>query len=90
MKSGVVSDSHADLSFEALLDQAVRMGVSGVGVNAGGWSAAPHFDLSDMAASAKARRVFLSAFATRGLEVICLNANGNPLHPTDRSQGDCL
>ena len=35
-------------------------------------------------------QAFLRAFADRGLEVIALNANGNPLHPTDPKQGQCL
>ena len=36
------------------------------------------------------RRAFLKAFSDRGLEVISLNANGNPLHPTDPAQAKCL
>ncbi|MGP6087880.1 sugar phosphate isomerase/epimerase family protein [Antarctobacter jejuensis] len=90
MKLGFVSDSLGGLSFEDMLDHAVRMGVSGVEVNTGGWSTAPHFDLEAMKSSAEARRAFLNAFESRGLKVISLNANGNPLHPTDRAQGDCL
>jgi sugar phosphate isomerase/epimerase len=66
------------------------MGVSGVEVNTGGWSTAPHFDLKTMKASADARRAFTMAFESRGLEVISLNANGNPLHPTQPEQGECL
>lgn len=90
MKLGFVSDSLGGLTLDALLDQAVRLGVSGVEVNTGGWSTAPHFDLAAMKASAEARRDFLRAFADRGLEVIGLNANGNPLHPTQPEQGECL
>ena len=90
MKLGFVSDSLGDLPFEAVLDHAVRMGVSGVEVNTGGWSTAPHFDLAAMKSSAAARKAFLDAFADRGLEVIALNANGNPLHPTDSKQAECL
>ncbi len=90
MKLGFVSDSLGGQSFDKMLDNAARMGVSGVEVNTGGWSTAPHFDLKAMKSSAEARKAFLSAFESRGLEVISLNANGNPLHPTDRAQGDCL
>ncbi len=90
MKLGFVSDSLANLSFEALLDTAVRLGVSGLEINTGGWSTAPHFDLAAMKADARARRAFMAAFAERGLEVIALNANGNPLHPTRPEQGECL
>ncbi|WP_159592508.1 sugar phosphate isomerase/epimerase family protein [Chelativorans xinjiangense] len=90
MKLGFVSDSLGGLSFGEMLDNAQRLGVSGVEVNTGGWSTAPHFDLSAMKSSAGERKAFLKAFADRGLEVISLNANGNPLHPTDRAQGECL
>ncbi len=90
MKLGFVSDSLGGMPFEDMLDNAVRMGVSGVEVNTGGWSTAPHFDLAEMKESVEARRAFLAAFGQRGLEVISLNANGNPLHPTDATQGECL
>lgn len=90
MKLGFVSDSLGALPFAAMLDEAVRLGVQGVEVNTGGWSAAPHFDLAAMKADAGARRRFLADFADRGLEVIALNANGNPLHPTDHGQRQCL
>ncbi len=90
MKLGFVSDSLGGLPFEVMLDHAARLGVQGVEVNTGGWSTAPHFDLAAMTADAGKRRDFLTAFADRGLEVIALNANGNPLHPTDPKQGVCL
>jgi sugar phosphate isomerase/epimerase len=90
MKLGFVSDSLGGLSFNDMLDHASRLGVSGVEVNTGGWSTAPHFNIAEMKASATARKGFLKAFADRNLEVISLNANGNPLHPTDKAQGECL
>ncbi|MCR6499068.1 sugar phosphate isomerase/epimerase [Shinella sp. CPCC 101442] len=90
MKLGFVSDSLGGLSFDALLDNAARLGVSGVEVNTGGWSTAPHFDLEAMKHSADARRHFTGAFQDRGLEIIALNANGNPLHPTQPEQAECL
>jgi sugar phosphate isomerase/epimerase len=90
MKLGFVSDSLGGMSFDDMLDNAQRLGVSGVEVNTGGWSTAPHFDLTVMKSDAGARKAFLRAFADRGLDVICLNANGNPLHPTDSAQRECL
>lgn len=90
MKLGFVSDSLGALPFAAMLDHAARMGVQGVEVNTGGWSTAPHLNLAKMLNSADARRTFQAAFADRGLDVISLNANGNPLHPTDPAQGACL
>lgn len=90
MKIGFVSDSLGKLSFEAMLDQAVALGVSGVEVNTGGWSPAPHVDLMELRQSAEARRRFVRAFEQRDLEIIALNVNGNPLHPVDTRQGQDL
>ena len=87
MKLGFVSDSLGGLSFDAMLDHATRLGVSGVEVNTCGWSTAPHFDLKGMLGNTAKQAAFRKAFSDRGLEVISLNANGNPLHPTDPAQG---
>ncbi len=72
-----------------MLDAAVKLGVQGVEINTGGWSTSPHFDLDAMM-DAGARKAFQKAFTDRGLEIIALNANGNPLHPTDPTQSACL
>ena len=90
MKLGFVSDSLGGMPLEDLLDNAVRMGVSGIEVNTCGWSTAPHFDLRSMVGNMAAHKDFLRGFSDRGLEVISLNANGNPLHPTDPAQGEGL
>ncbi|MEZ5450023.1 MAG: hypothetical protein R3E89_13985 [Thiolinea sp.] len=60
------------MSFADLLSNAQRMGVSGIEVNTGGWSTAPHFDLASMKGNAQHRKRFLQAFADHGLEVISL------------------
>lgn len=90
MKLGFVSDSLGGLPLPDLLDHAARMGVSGVEVNTCGWSTAPHFDLTGMLGNAANQRAFQAQFVDRGLEIISLNANGNPLHPTDPTQGEGL
>ena len=89
MKLGFVSDSLGGRSFPDMLDAAVALGVQGVEVNTGGWSTAPHFDLAAMQ-DAGTRNAFQKTFADRGLDIIALNANGNPLHPTDPAQSACL
>jgi sugar phosphate isomerase/epimerase len=83
MKIGIVSDSLAHLAFEEMLDSAVGLGVAGVELNTGNSSAAPHLNLTDLVANADARHRFVDAFASRGLELIALNANSNQLHPID-------
>lgn len=90
MKLGFVSDSLGGMPLEDLLDNAVRLGVSGIEVNTCGWSTAPHFDLRSMVGNKAAQKDFLKGFSDRGLEVISLNANGNPLHPADPAQGEGL
>ncbi|MBF9036171.1 TIM barrel protein [Rhodobacterales bacterium HKCCE2091] len=87
MKLGFVSDSLGGLPLDEMLGHAERMGVSGIEVNTCGWSTAPHFDLGMMLGNASAQAEFKAKFADRGLEIISLNANGNPLHPTDPAQG---
>lgn len=90
MKIGFVTDSLGGLSFEEMLDQAVRLGVDGVEVNTCGWSTGPHVDMAAMKSDAGARRAFLQAFEARGLQIIALNANGNPVHPTEPQQSEGL
>lgn len=90
MKIGFVSDSLGGMPLEQLLDTAVRLGVQGVEVNTCGWSTGPHFDLAAMRSSDGARKAFAAEFAARGLEIISLNANGNPTHPTEPHQGEGL
>ena len=90
MKLGFVSDSLGGMSFEEMLDNAARMGVSGIEVNTCGWSTAPHCDMSALLGNADAQAAFKKEFSDRGLEIISLNANGNPLHPTDPAQGEGL
>ncbi|WP_121630559.1 sugar phosphate isomerase/epimerase family protein [Tropicibacter alexandrii] len=90
MKLGFVSDSLAHLPLPEMLDHAVRMGVGGVEITTGGWSAAPHVDLQALRDSAAARRAFRTEFEARGLQLLALNAIGNPLHPNNRDHADCL
>ena len=90
MKLAFVSDSLGGYSFQDMLNHALRLGVSGVEVSTCGWTTAPHFDLQDMLARPDARKAYRREFEARGLEIISLNANGNPLHPADSSQAQGL
>ncbi|MDE0307162.1 MAG: sugar phosphate isomerase/epimerase [Albidovulum sp.] len=90
MKLGFVSDSLGGMPFDELLDNAARIGVDGIEVNTCGWSTAPHFDLETMLGNPAAQAAFKTAFVDRRLEIISLNANGNPLHPADPAQGKGL
>lgn len=90
MKLGFVSDSLGSMPFETMLDHAARMGVSGIEVNTCGWSTAPHCNMQDLLGNPDAQAAFRAQFVDRGLEILSLNANGNPLHPTDPTQGEGL
>ena len=90
MKLGFVTDTLGNLPLGDVLKHAERMGLSGLEVNTGGWSTAPHFNLKQMLESNAARRDFTRSFEQHNLEIIALNANGNPLHPTQPEQAQCL
>lgn len=90
MKLGFVTDTLGNLPLGDVLKHAERMGLSGLEVNTGGWSTAPHFNLKQMLESNAARRDFTHSFEQHNLEIIALNANGNPLHPTQPEQAQCL
>lgn len=79
----MVSDSLAHLPFEEMLDAAAALGIEGIELNTGNWSTAPHCDLPRLLGDADARARLRAALDRRGLELVALNANGNPLHPTD-------
>ncbi len=82
MKIGTVTDSLAHMSFEYLLDTCVKLGIAGIEMNTGNWSAAPHCDLQGLLNDGAARQDLKTAVESRGLELFALNANGNQLHPT--------
>jgi sugar phosphate isomerase/epimerase len=90
MKLGFVTDSLGGMPFDALLSNAQRMGVQGIEINTCGWSTAPHFKLSEMLGKPDAQKAYAQKLEDHGLEIISLNANGNPLHPTDPKQGNDL
>ncbi len=90
MKLGFVTDTLGNLPLGDVLQHAERMGLSGLEVNTGGWSTAPHLNLAQMLDSNAARRDFTRNFQDHGLEIIALNANGNPLHPAQPEQAQCL
>ncbi|WP_425072436.1 sugar phosphate isomerase/epimerase family protein [Sagittula sp. S175] len=90
MKLGFVTDSLGGMSFDDVLKNAQRMGVQGLEINTCGWSTAPHFKLADMLGKPGAQKAYAAKLADHGLEIISLNANGNPLHPTDPKQGNDL
>ena len=75
------TDSVADLSFEAALDLAARIGCGSIEIAGGGQSSAPHLRLRELLGDRQKRIAFVDAFATRGLRIAALNCSAWPLHP---------
>src|SRR5258708_25837180 len=81
MKIGLYSDSLHDLAFESALDWAAEQGLDAVEIGTGNFSAAPHCNLTELAASADARTRFKAAVEARNLVLSALNFNGHLLYP---------
>jgi sugar phosphate isomerase/epimerase len=75
------TDSVKDLSFEAALDVAARIGATGIEIATGGQSSAPHLQIDSLLADPAARDPFVQAFTSRGLRIAALNCSAWPLHP---------
>lgn len=84
MKLGLFTDGLPDLSFEQVLDEAVSMGIEVLELGTGGYSCAPHLDMDKLLKSAEARREFLHAIESRGLEIAALNCSANAVGPGER------
>lgn len=81
MRIGLVTDSLGHLDRASMLDAAANMGIEALEIGCGAWSKAPHLDLGAMLASETERRALLAAIERHGMELVALNASGNPLHP---------
>lgn len=81
MKIGMLTDSLADLPFDAMLDFSAEHGIECLEFACGNWSISPHLRLEKMLESDRERREFQAKLADRGLSISALNCSGNPLHP---------
>jgi sugar phosphate isomerase/epimerase len=90
MKIGMNTDSLGTLSFEAVLDAAVELGLDCVEFATGNWSNAPHINIDALLGSAAARDAFTGAIAERGLTISGLTCNGNSLHPMSGRDHDAV
>jgi len=81
VKVGMITDSLANLPFDAMLAEAARLKLEMLEFACGNWSPAPHIDLAKMLDSAPVRREFLARLTDHGMALSALNCSGNPLHP---------
>lgn len=84
MKLGLFTDGLPDMPFEQVLDEAVKMGIQVLEIATGGYSCAPHLDMEKLLHSAQARKEFMQAMESRGLELYALNCSANAIGPGER------
>jgi sugar phosphate isomerase/epimerase len=86
MHIGLVTDSLADLTLDALLSTAAALGIRAVEFGCGNWSSVPHLPVAELLSSEAMRRTLLAKLADHGLAISALNCSGNPLHPGELGQ----
>jgi sugar phosphate isomerase/epimerase len=70
------------------LDWCAQHDVAGVELGVGGYSPAPHVSRDELISSASSRRELDDSLERAGVELVALNASGNPLHPNDSIAGE--
>lgn len=83
-----MTDGFAHLSRVASLDLVAGSGLAAVEFGTGGWSSAPHLDLSELLRNGGERQRLMAELADRGLAISALNASGNQLHPGPSGEAD--
>ncbi len=81
MKIGVFTVLFSQRPFEEALDYVKEAGVDAVEIGTGGAPGNAHCDLDRLVEDAAARKQWLEAVTSRGLEISALSCHGNPLHP---------
>jgi sugar phosphate isomerase/epimerase len=81
MTIALLTDALDELPLDAALGWCAQRAISGVELGVGGYSPAPHLDLEQMLASDAERVRFRERLESHGVELVALNASGNPLHP---------
>ena len=81
----VVTEAFIDRPLDQLLAwlTAAAPEITALEIGSGGYAPHPHCDRELLLANADARLHWADQIATRGLEVVALNAWGNPLHPDE-------
>jgi sugar phosphate isomerase/epimerase len=77
----LLTDALGHMPLREVLPWCARRGLVGVELGVGGYSPAPHVEREKLLAGAGARRDLLRSVSDSDLEIVALNASGNPLHP---------
>jgi sugar phosphate isomerase/epimerase len=81
MKIGSLSAAWSGQPLEEVLDYFAGAGLQTIEIGAGGYPGSAHCDAAKLNKDAKARKAFVDAIESRGLELSALSVHGNPLHP---------
>jgi sugar phosphate isomerase/epimerase len=77
----LLTDALGHMPLRDILQWCAVRGLAGVEFGVGGYSPAPHLAREELLASAGARHELLAGLSDVNLEIVALNASGNPLHP---------
>jgi sugar phosphate isomerase/epimerase len=77
----LLTDALEHRSLDDVLEWCAERGVEGVELGVGGYSPAPHLALDELLEDDGARAALLERLDAHGIELVALNASGNPLHP---------
>src|SRR5688500_16329248 len=81
MKIGVFTVLFSERPFEEALDYVKAAGCEAVEVGVGGFPGTAHGDAATLLEDDDARKRFLDAVTSRGMEISAISCHGNPLHP---------
>jgi sugar phosphate isomerase/epimerase len=84
MTIALLTDALEHRSLDDTLGWCVAQGIDAVELGTGGYSPAPHLDRRALLRGPGAPDVLRRRVADAGLEIVALNASGNPLHPDAR------
>jgi sugar phosphate isomerase/epimerase len=88
MRFGLFTDGLQHLSRRDALAWCAERGIRDVELGVGTWSPRPHLDLRLLLAERSARDVLSGELREHGVELACVNAAGNPLHPEPAARAE--
>ena len=90
MKLGVLTVLFGGQPFEKALDYVKDAGLQAVEIGTGNYPGDAHCKLDEMLKSEDARKKFLDAVGSRGLELSALSCHGNALHPDKKFRDNSI
>jgi sugar phosphate isomerase/epimerase len=88
MRIALLTDALESRRQEEAFAWCAERGIAGVELGVGGYSPAPHLDLEALLANESERERLAERLDEHGLEIVALNASGNPLHPDTATARD--